>query len=133
MVPKPQSAPSKPVETPAAQPQAASSEPKEEEKMEEDKKEEPEKTEKKETAEKSDDKPASAGGLSTSDLVVGEDYNRMVQNIMDMGYGRDEVSFDEFIIWVKNQVICQILAIVDIVNIQFIFILKISGCRRIDR
>ena len=59
----------------------------------------------KETAEKKDDKEKkesnedkkqeskSTGGLTSSDLVVGEDLNRMVQNIMDMGYGRDEVRF----------------------------------------
>lgn len=34
--------------------------------------------------------PAPAA-LSGSDLVVGEDYNRMVQNIMDMGYERGQV------------------------------------------
>ena len=36
--------------------------------------------------------PASGNVGGSSDLVVGEDYNHMVQNIMDMGYGRDEVS-----------------------------------------
>ena len=34
---------------------------------------------------------AGTGSVAASDLVVGEDYNLMVQNIMDMGYGRDEV------------------------------------------
>ena len=31
--------------------------------------------------------PSSGSG----DIVVGEEFNTMVQNIMDMGYGRDEV------------------------------------------
>ena len=34
---------------------------------------------------------APTSGVAASDLVVGEDYNLMVQNIMDMGYGKDEV------------------------------------------
>lgn len=99
MVPKPQSAPAKPAAeaatpapeaaptTPAASTPAAAAEPKEDKK--DDKKEE---TEKKSESPSEPTAPASAG-LSTSDLVVGEDYNRMVQNIMDMGYGRDEVSY----------------------------------------
>jgi len=103
MVPKPQAAPAKPAaSTPteaAAKPEAAASE-KKEEKMEVDKKEdvkEPEKKEeekKKESSTLTTPSAAPAGGeagLNTADLVVGEDYNRMVQNIMDMGYGRDEV------------------------------------------
>ena len=31
------------------------------------------------------------GGAGTGDLVVGEEYNRMVQNIMDMGYEKTQV------------------------------------------
>ena len=31
------------------------------------------------------------GGGNTGDLVVGEEYNRMVQNIMDMGYEKAQV------------------------------------------
>ena len=103
MVPKPQAAPTKPAaSTPtteaAAKPEAAASE-KKEEKMEVDKKEDVKEPEKKEEEKKSSTPttPSAAptggeAGLNTADLVVGEDYNRMVQNIMDMGYGRDEVN-----------------------------------------
>jgi len=92
-------------ETPAAAassatPKAAATEEKETKKVEEKetKKEaseaEPEKkSDSSETPmDVADPTPASGNVGSGSDLVVGEDYNLMVQNIMDMGYGRDEVA-----------------------------------------
>ena len=35
--------------------------------------------------------PATPAPATGGDLVVGEDYNRMVQNIQDMGYERSQV------------------------------------------
>jgi UV excision repair protein RAD23 len=103
MVPKPQAVPaSKPVEAPAAStPAATSQEPvekKEETPMEEDKKtEEPEKkpeetTETPPVTETSaSGTPATTGTTPGADIVVGEEVNSMVQNIMDMGYERNQV------------------------------------------
>ena len=38
----------------------------------------------------SNETPATAGGTSSS-MVVGDDYNKMVQNIVDMGYEKSQV------------------------------------------
>ena len=106
MVPKPQAVPaSKPAEAPAAStPAATSQEPaekKEETPMEEDKKtEEPEKKPEETTETPSATEttsapatPATTGTTPGADIVVGEELNGMVQNIMDMGYERNQVIY----------------------------------------
>ena len=110
MVPKPQAVPaSKPVEAPAASTPAATSqesvEKKEETPMEEDKKtEEPEKkpeetTETPPVTETSaSGTPATTGTTPGADIVVGEEVNSMVQNIMDMGYERNQVIYIVYIL-----------------------------------
>ena len=100
MVPKPQAVPaSKPVEAPAASTPAATSqesvEKKEETPMEEDKKtEEPEKKPDETpsaTESSASGTPATTGTTPGADIVVGEEVSSMVQNIMDMGYERNQV------------------------------------------
>jgi len=100
MVPKPQAVPaSKPVEAPAASTPAATSqesvEKKEETPMEEDKKtEEPEKKPNETpsaTESSASGTPATTGTTPGADIVVGEEVSSMVQNIMDMGYERNQV------------------------------------------
>jgi hypothetical protein len=98
MVPKPQPVQPKPaVPTPEAKaPEAAATPAATAEKKEEST------SEAKASDEVSGDKksasstPAAPGTptnapANAADIVVGEDYNRMVQNIQDMGYGREEV------------------------------------------
>ena len=68
---EPSSAPAPVATTPAAPAAAAPAEPPKEEVMETG--------------------PATPAPATGGDLVVGEDYNRMVQNIQDMGYERSQV------------------------------------------
>ena len=46
----------------------------------------------------SNETPTSAGGTSSS-MVVGDDYNKMVQNIVDMGYEKSQVDIETSTLW----------------------------------
>ena len=103
MVPKPQAVPaSKPAEAPAASTPAATSqesvEKKEETPMEEDKKTEAPEKKPDETPSATESSasgtPATTGTTPGADIVVGEELNGMVQNIMDMGYERNQVIYN---------------------------------------
>ena len=113
MVPKPQAAPaSKPAEAAPSGAAATASQPaSQDQEMKEEKPKEEATTKKSDEAEKKTEsnttpaaptntssstagtptEPSSGSGPDSGDIVVGEEFNRMVQNIMDMGYGRDEV------------------------------------------
>ena len=90
--PAPAAAASTPAPAPAAASQPAESKPKESDtKLAEAKEESTDKESKTEPTEKKEESSTTTAPTSSS-LVVGEEYNSMVQNITDMGYGRDEVS-----------------------------------------
>ena len=46
----------------------------------------------------SNETPVTAGGTSSS-MVVGDDYNKMVQNIVDMGYEKSQVDIETSTLW----------------------------------
>ena len=70
-------------------------------KADEEKKEE--KEEKTMDTAASEETTASAGGTDSS-MVVGEDYNKMVQNIVDMGYEKPQVIGRKWLVAPENPV-----------------------------